>query len=490
MSVAAYERELRRAQRLERFEETLDLDRAVVAFAEAHRQDFPPARPGLVEAVPVDRAAIGAEMKREALQHVPIYKRRERREALEAAKVRAHEKAGMLEAKHLAEARAERAALAEDWEKLCANDPETVMMTLEEAFEDNESPAAPINCEKATATILMRFPTLENVVPEMSADRTPGGRPTVKRRTKTQRNSLYCAALISHVLATAKEAFSVAPGVSAIQLLVIATDDADPQRAVMTPIFYVEFERDDFKGVNWEDRDDAYGMVDRVGWLGHFKGRTEEMVPLDLREEPELSAVVRRIASDLGWRVDPSSALASEHVEGDARSERPSVSPEPAAGIQTRHLTATLGQPIEINDSNHSRVYGKLGPTVRAVVTDVLDPACGLKSWDVPPPGFRLVGARFELENLGPGACHGVGSPAWNSVVISDTGEEFEARDHDLTVATIHGELRVAVGGSRAGYVPYDVRDGGQVAAIQFRVGLFDTAEWIVNEMTRGPAPS
>ncbi|MDP9475847.1 MAG: hypothetical protein M3R38_09190 [Actinomycetota bacterium] len=104
------------------------------------------------------------------------------------------------------------------------NDPRAVLAALEGAFEDNQAPAAPINCEGDEVTLMMLYES-PDLVPDHKPDLTPSGKPTLRKRNKTERNELYAASLASNVLATAKEAFAVAPGTDRVIALVVRKDD-------------------------------------------------------------------------------------------------------------------------------------------------------------------------------------------------------------------------------------------------------------------------
>lgn len=70
------------------------------------------------------------------------------------------------EANRRAKRAEEQAALDEEWAELKTNEPQLTMATLEAAFADNESPAAPIDCEGDRTTVVMQFSPPEAVVPE------------------------------------------------------------------------------------------------------------------------------------------------------------------------------------------------------------------------------------------------------------------------------------------------------------------------------------
>lgn len=114
----------------------------------------------------------------------------------------------------------EQARLDSEWQRLTNNDPPTVLAALEAAFEDNQAPAAPINCEGAEVTLMMLYES-PDLVPDRKLALTPSGKPTLHKRNKTERNELYAASLASNVLATAKEAFAVAPAISRVVTMVV-----------------------------------------------------------------------------------------------------------------------------------------------------------------------------------------------------------------------------------------------------------------------------
>jgi hypothetical protein len=62
---------------------------------------------------------------------------------------------------------------------LSANDRQTVIETIEAAFEDNEMSAAAIDVNEASATLLMKIGSPAELIPEREVTRTPrGSRPT------------------------------------------------------------------------------------------------------------------------------------------------------------------------------------------------------------------------------------------------------------------------------------------------------------------------
>ena len=192
----------------------------------------------------------------------------------------------------------EQAELDKEWEKLRANDPETTIATLEQAFADNESPAAPLNCEGARTTVVMQFPQPQTVVPERKPALTPGGKRTLKKRTKTEANSLYLEALGSNVLATVKEAFAVAPGTDVVQMLVIRREVDKKHAGELVAIYVGEFDQTHYGGATGPRQPDKALRLASESML-NLKGKTEQVAPLDLSGEPELQGVLDHVADGL-----------------------------------------------------------------------------------------------------------------------------------------------------------------------------------------------
>jgi hypothetical protein len=367
-SVAAYERELKAAQREADIDKVATLERQLVS---AHKASFPKAEPALLPAVeavdpepikeqleadfgipdlirrvggdarptapapePVDRYNLMRSFRKRRRQGIPFWRLREQieaardadREAEEAATVEAREREAAraveqakldegwneLQQAHarVAEERpdqveaeqrrrdaardAEQRELDEAWAKLLANDPAVTLPALEQAFADNEAPAAAIDCEGDRVTIVMQFSSPEAIVPEKKPARTPTGKRTLKKRTKTEVNSLYVEALGSNVLATVKEAFAVAPGAALIQLLVIRRETDKKLAGQLAAIYVGEFDRAGFEGASGS-RDPGRALMLAQEPLLNLKGKTSQVAPLDLKDRPDLSALLAEL---------------------------------------------------------------------------------------------------------------------------------------------------------------------------------------------------
>jgi hypothetical protein len=289
------------------------------------------------EPVPVDRYELMREHRKQARQGISIFKVRDRidaaREADRRAETAAEAEAGRRQevrraeqlrldetwaklgearesvAKRLPEEieaekkqrEAERDNAQRDldteWEKLTSNDPMTTIAVLERAFADNDAPAAPIDCDGERTTVAMQFSPPEAVVPERKPARTPGGKRTLKKRTKTETNALYLEALGSNVLATVKEAFAVAPGTEIVQILVIRRETDKKHAGKLGAIYVGEFDRDRYATSNHDTPGST--LVSAPEAALNLKGKTEHVSPIDLSEQPDLQQVLAQVTSGL-----------------------------------------------------------------------------------------------------------------------------------------------------------------------------------------------
>ncbi len=226
---------------------------------------------------------------RAALEGVRPWRLTEKREAKRAA-LQAADGVGYLrfrEAKSAADQ--QQAELDTGWERLVANDPDVVIPTLEEAFEDNHFPAVPVDIDGDELAVAMLFDSVDRVVPERRPNVTPTGRTTLKKRTKTELNEFYLVVLASQTMAAVREAFAVAPAVSRV-LLVVCRDAADRS---LECVYIGDFARAEVEDVSGRATIDVF---DNSALHLSIGGRTDEIQPLDLGNEPEVEALVEQLA--------------------------------------------------------------------------------------------------------------------------------------------------------------------------------------------------
>jgi hypothetical protein len=184
---------------------------------------------------------------------------------------------------------AEQQELDEAWARLQANDPEVTLPALNRAFEDNEAAAKATKCDGNRTSVVMQFSEPEAIVPERKPARTPTGKRTLKKRTKTEVNALYVEALGSNVFATVKETLAVAPGTELIELVVVRRE-TDKSNGQIAAIYFGEFDRARYEGASPSDPGKALHLVPNS--MLNLKGKTEQVAPLDLKERPELTALL------------------------------------------------------------------------------------------------------------------------------------------------------------------------------------------------------
>jgi hypothetical protein len=249
-----------------------------------HLADFPLAvEPIIPMPMPTNVASLSTRLQQEAVRAIPLWQLGVRRDARRAAALSAPVIAADTDTRANAEYRAAVKDAADRWRMLTANDPHTVLEELEAAFADNESPAVPLSCVADQVDLVVLFPDID-LVPAKRATTTPGGKPTLKAWTKSERNTVYVGALGSTVLATVKEAFAVAPGINRASVAVVRRT-----RGVPSGVIYAgRFSRAGIGAFNWQ-------RVDFIEELGRAEdalfvrsGVTAEVKTIDLAPHPEL----------------------------------------------------------------------------------------------------------------------------------------------------------------------------------------------------------
>lgn len=290
--------QLERAERVTAQDAAIEkLRRLEESLVTLHHQVFPPATPQEVLAPePVDKEAIRTELEKTLLSKIGRFKFLERRAAkTRAAEMAAHEAARIdtentdLYLRYCEDAR-------QDWDLLLKHDAKTVIDALEGAYADN---ASEVTCVDAGveegvryATVVVIFGAVDSV-PERTPSVTATGKPTTKKRNKSDRNSLYVAALGSTILATVREGFAVAPSVDEFRIIVLRKDlNAPTPSEFVAPIYVARFSRSVAEGLDWEKTDPTAALLTGQDAQFKRKGAAGDIVALDLIEHPELVEVV------------------------------------------------------------------------------------------------------------------------------------------------------------------------------------------------------
>jgi hypothetical protein len=183
----------------------------------------------------------------------------------------------------------EQTQLDEAWTRLKANDPQTVAMVLTHALVDLQLPALPVGVAEDQASIVVTALPARELVPE--------------GRAEIERNGLYFGVIASNVVAVARWAFAVAPGLQTVSVVVIRRDDGARS---FTPIFATEVSRPQLERTDWDRESSALEVVAgaRASRIA-LRGGAHELAELNLSDEPELAQSLARVAKQLRLHLDP-----------------------------------------------------------------------------------------------------------------------------------------------------------------------------------------
>jgi len=189
-----------------------------------------------------------------------------------------------------------QSALDDEWQKLLANDPEAVSVALRGALTSDR--IAVVGCSTGKGVVVLTIPDLSEVIADREPACTPAGRPTLRKRTKTQMNQLYLAAIASETLRVAAAGFAAAPRLEAVRSFIFREDEAgDPQ-----PIYAGTFTRaglDSLPGRRSADPDALAGSLEAAEDLQiKRKGRAQEIRSLDPHTDPALQVVIDWLDSE------------------------------------------------------------------------------------------------------------------------------------------------------------------------------------------------
>lgn len=292
---ATAQRQLAAANRAaEKAEHARALLNALDAILNLHREEFPPAQRPVAPAPPaVDASAFRGTYVKQAKASTSLFARAERKAALAEAERRALADASALSAKYEQEHAAWRATLDQEWAALNANDPDEVLTTLVDAFEDNEAAAAAVGVEGAEVSLVVLVPPA-SAVPERQPTTTTAGNLSLRKLTKRETCDLYKLLVCGHALVTVKEAFAVAPGLTSARVVAVRATSPDAYGKVLAEVVLAaRFERAALTGILWSQAN-AVQVVNDASTERIFiqKGAAQELLPVDLSKEPQLAEVV------------------------------------------------------------------------------------------------------------------------------------------------------------------------------------------------------
>lgn len=291
-SAAALERQAAAARRAQaEADKAREAQRLAAVFQEiisVHRQDFPPVeRPVAPMPELPDPNAVRAWHEKNALRGVGMFDRAGRAAARQSAAQAAQAELDDRWRRAQAEQAKFQQELDRQWARLVGNDPDTVLATLAEAFEDNEAPAAAVGIDGAELTLIVLVPG-EDTVPERMPATTQAGNLTLRKLPKGERSGLYLQLVAGHVLVTLREALAVAPGAAAARVIAVRRGTPDVYgRTGLDCMLAGRWARSAFNGVRWADADAAAILAGTATELV-LNQKRGQVLPVDLTTEPEI----------------------------------------------------------------------------------------------------------------------------------------------------------------------------------------------------------
>jgi hypothetical protein len=288
------------SQRPNKGDQARIITEALDQIANMHRRTFvtPPQPRAPRPMLPPFRRLVDAA-EADELKRVSIFKRSERLAARRRAYARAHEQAQQLIAQAHEERQAVQAELDAKWRALNENDPDTVLAMLALAFGDNDAPVAPIGVDGSEVSLVVRVPQID-VIPDRMPTITHAGNMSLPKMSKAQTNDWYRTLVAGHILASVKEAFAIAPGLSSARVVAVR-DDATDRHSIPSavPLLCARISRSQLSRVYWETVD-AWDVLiaTSTDTLMALRGSAKELKPLDLDHEPDLQRVVDAFSAD------------------------------------------------------------------------------------------------------------------------------------------------------------------------------------------------
>ena len=291
---AAANRQLAAAAKLEQAQQLQDALRQIL---ELPTTSFPAAQPRVApEPPPVDRAAIRRRHRKDARSRTSVFDRAARKTALAEAEQQASAEVDATQRLYAEQRAAWQQDLDQRWKQLLANHPETLLSALAEAFEDNEAAAAAVGVDGSEASLLVIVPGPE-ALPERRPTTTAAGNLSLKKFTKRETADLYKLLVSGHVLVTLKEAFAVAPSLTAARIVALRAGPTDAYgRRRPEIVLAAKVGRSRLHGIQWEQADATQILSDSsTELLIVQKGQTKELRPIPLDEHPALRDLVAAV---------------------------------------------------------------------------------------------------------------------------------------------------------------------------------------------------
>lgn len=245
---------------------------------------------------PVDEKAIRDRHNALARQGTHFWQRELRMAALVQASAAASAEIAGARAAATQERAQHQAELDRHWQDLLANQPDVVLATLAEAFEDNEMHAAAVSVQGNEASIAVVVPDA-SVIPDRMPKTTEAGNLSLPKMTQTDAAGFYVTAVCGHLLAAVRETLAVAPGLACVRSVAIRRSEPDVYgRHHAECLVAATFTRAALDGIDWAHAT-APAIFDQAGTdrSVNLTGRVKHLEPIDLAGEPDLAALVAAV---------------------------------------------------------------------------------------------------------------------------------------------------------------------------------------------------
>ena len=293
-TVAQLQAQTRAAERAREVASVAAVDTALTTL---HHLSFPDSTRQVVPVPPVPGVAlvdaVRSELYRAAITGVPVWRRAARKGARVWAQ---HQALAQTQRRHTGQvviAQLEQLHLDEQWRALNQHDPVVVIEAVDGAFADNASDSTcvdagtdPLTGARYVTAVVTYWGI--DLVPEHRPDVTPGGRPTLRRRTKTERNAIYASAIASTALATAKEALAVAVTATEARVLVVRAGGL----GTFESVYAGTFRRDFLTQRDWRHLDPLEMAMSAGDAAMNRKGQTKEVMPLPVNDDSPLRGLL------------------------------------------------------------------------------------------------------------------------------------------------------------------------------------------------------
>jgi hypothetical protein len=267
---------------------------AMQGIRSLHHREFPLVQRLVVPYPPrPDHAAILQRRMNDALAGVSVFRRSTRKAAQAAAVLATRMECSELEAAGHAQYVAVQQEIDRLWQRLTANDSAVVLALLSHVFQNSSFHAAPLGVWDAQAQVALLAPDLA-ALPDRYPTTTAAGNLSLKKLTKGEMADLYKQLLAGLVLATAKEAFAVAPGVTDIRIVVLRHTPTDAYGKIRPEaILAARVARAALTGVQWTNAD-ALTILNQTSseLVTRVTGPSKALAPLDLKTEPDIARLI------------------------------------------------------------------------------------------------------------------------------------------------------------------------------------------------------